>query len=396
MSLRASSPADAQRLKALGYRGYVYPLDELLGVSRLPRSMTMGAMLKTAMEGCRAESYEDAEKRLREAGVAVNDDAVRAVTDALGAMVFENEREAAEEAFAAFSGGRWSHPIEKIPHALYLEVDGAAVPTRKKNAGKGARGSDGSGKKTKKEEKGSVWRENKLGMAFSTDHFLRWTDKHGNKQHRILKKDYVSYIGESKEFNKFMLLLALRNGYGSYRETVIISDGATWIRDMKDEYFPDAQHILDFWHLCENVSGFAKAVFKMEESKYKPWTDDICDLLKKSRHEEALSRIEGLGKRLLSGTSRNLAQYIKNNIDNIDYVSYMEKGYFIGSGAIESSNRTVVQRRVKQAGMRWNADSAQNVITLVAKIRSNRWEQDVVNAAYRHYGISPGRSFSWA
>ncbi|MDR0684516.1 MAG: hypothetical protein LBF83_05255 [Spirochaetaceae bacterium] len=32
-----------------------------------------------------------------------------------------------------------------------------------------------------------------------------------------------------------------------------MSDGAAWIRNMVEELFPDAQQILDFFHLCENV-----------------------------------------------------------------------------------------------------------------------------------------------
>jgi hypothetical protein len=46
-----------------------------------------------------------------------------------------------------------------------------------------------------------------------------------------------------------MFSLAVRNGYGKYKETVLIGDGATWIRSMKEELFPDAQQILDFSHL---------------------------------------------------------------------------------------------------------------------------------------------------
>ena len=34
---------------------------------------------------------------------------------------------------------------------------------------------------------------------------------------------------------------------GQYRETVILSDGASWIANMAKEIFPDAIHILDFF-----------------------------------------------------------------------------------------------------------------------------------------------------
>jgi thermostable 8-oxoguanine DNA glycosylase len=185
-----------------------------------------------------------------------------------------------------------------------------------------------------------------------------------------------------------MLALALRNGYGHYRKTILLSNGATWIRNMKEVIFPDTQQILDFYHLCENVSNFAKDVFKKDETIYSPWSDRICVLLRDSRHEKALQEIKSLGKKLLSRSKHDIVRYIENNIDNIDYYSYIQKGYLIGSGPIESSNRTVVQKRMKQPGMRWNTETGQYIITLLTKLKSNLWEQDVVKAVYSHYGVT--------
>jgi hypothetical protein len=61
-------------------------------------------------------------------------------------------------------------------HTLYLEVDGVMLPTREKDV------------------LGSVWKENKLGMVSSDDNFFFWTDKHGERQHRILKREFVNNL----------------------------------------------------------------------------------------------------------------------------------------------------------------------------------------------------------
>jgi hypothetical protein len=404
LALRPSSVEDAQKLKNLGYKGYVYPVDEKLGVSRLPFDMTISTMLKVAQEACKADSYEDAQNRLAELGITVNDDTIRVVTNAVGKLVLENEMIEAERAFSVLNKGKLSFPEIKIPKILYLLVDGSMVHTRKeyKAVEKPHSSNPEATEDVTAPEKSSPdtplkrdpWREDKLGMAFSTDNVFFWTDTHGEQQHHILKKDYVSYIGALSDFHKLMFSMALRNGYGTYDKTILLSDGATWIRDMKNIFFYDAQQILDYWHLCENVSNYAKAVFALDEKAYKPWTDDVCALLKKSKTLEALAKIKSLSKKQSSRATSNLAQYIENNIDNIDYATYLKKDYFIGSGAIESSNRYVVQRRVKLPGMRWNLDSVQNVVTLMTKIKSNRWEQDVVDAVYQHYGLAPGRKFS--
>ena len=74
----------------------------------------------------------------------------------------------------------------------------------------------------------------------------------------------------------------------------------------------------------------------------------------------------------------NLYNYISNNKTNIDYPTYRKRGYFIGSGAIESGNKTVLQARLKQAGMRWNPITAQYMLSLKAKEKSGLWYSFVV------------------
>ena len=81
----------------------------------------------------------------------------------------------------------------------------------------------------------------------------------------------------------------------------------------------------------------------------------------------------------------NLPIYLENNKNKIDYSSYEHKCWFIGSGAIESSNKTVVQLRLKQTGMRWSVDRANYLITLRCMYESKNWdkiEKIVVNSLY--------------
>lgn len=196
--------------------------------------------------------------------------------------------------------------------------------------------------------------------------------------HRILKREYISLIGSAQDFKFHFLALALRNGYGSYEKTVIISDGATWIRNMKDELFPDAQHILDLFHLKENVYSFAKEIFKNDDAKYVPWAENMCRKLEDGRWKEVLEKLEPYKNMPAKPGIVNLYTYIYNNRDNINYPAYKEAGMFVGSGAIESGNKTVLQKRLKLPGMRWNIDTAQYVVALRAKLESGLWDSYVV------------------
>ena len=345
----------------------VAPLDAIFKVDMLPFKMTLAAMIKIAYWAQNQCSYQKAEGLVKDMhGIFVNDDTIRAITNYIGSIVFRADCRKADEAYEQLFSGRIPYTMDK-KGILYIETDGAQLNTRHKDAA------------------GSTWRENKLGIVFSTDNIHSWTDKHNERQHRILKREYVSYIGPCDIFKKHLLSCALKNGYGSYKKTILIGDGATWIRNMREEIFPDALQILDYYHLCENVHTFARHLFNMDERKYKPWADDICKRLKKSQSTQVLNELLPYKDKKPGSCPINLYGYIENNIDSIDYAKYLKNGYFIGSGAVESGNKIILQRRLKQAGMRWNIDSAQSLITLVSKEESGLWGDEVIGAVLDYF-----------
>ena len=337
----------------------VYPVDSYLGLAGLPFRITPAALLKIAYWAQNQSSYQRAEDAIAEAlRIRIGDDTIRQVTNYVGSMVFRNDCVKAGEAFLSLSSGKLKFE-QNTKGVVYIQTDGAALNTRLKD------------------ETGSSWRENKLGEVFNSSDIRYWTNHKGERQHQILRKEYISFVGAAEDFKKHLLVCALRNGYGRFKETVVLSDGATWIRNMVDELFPDAQPILDFFHLCENVHTYAKALFGMDASKYLPWANNICARLKESQYRLVLQELEPKKGEKPNGCSVNLYGYISNNIRNIDYAQYEKKGYFIGSGAIESGNKLILQDRLKRAGMRWNTETAQAMLTLKTKAESNIWFRDV-------------------
>ena len=344
----------------------IFPLDCYLGIANLPFKITPFAMLKIAFWAQNQCSYQRAEDALYEImRVKVNDDTVRHVSNYVGGVIFKNDCQKAEEAYSMLCSGKLPYPKDR-KGVLYIQADGAALNTRIKD------------------DMGSTWRENKLGEVFSSKDIHYWTDKKGNRKHRLLKKEYISYIGSVEEFKKHLLACAIRGGYGHFKETVFIGDGATWIRNMVDELFPDAQQILDFYHLCENVYTFSKHLHGTVNEKYKLWAKDVCDSLRASKYDQVLKDLAPFKNKKLHGCPINLHGYIYNNIKNINYAEYEQKGYFIGSGAIESGNKIVLQDRLKRAGMRWNVITAQAMLTLKSKAESDRWFIDVATPFLNH------------
>ncbi|MDR3153902.1 MAG: hypothetical protein LBW85_06450 [Deltaproteobacteria bacterium] len=371
MALVPAAKEDSGRLRELGVPGNVYPLDLAFGLDRLPHRATVAAMLEIARESTRRDSYEEAQKILKErTRIDCNDDAMRKITNAIGGIVFRNDMAAAESAWKkSFGSGTALVPEAKKNHTLYLEFGGAALPTRL-----------GDGKH------GTVYRENKSCMAFSTAGMIWLTDENGGRRPSITSREYAGYLGGAEEFAKLAYSLALKNGYGRYLNTVVISDGAAWVRDLKELLFPEAQQILNFFQLEEHIIDYAKIIFNKNKGKYIPWSENISRLFKSSETEKAINLIEKSKNNKYLINSGKLMEYINYNFKNIDYAEYSANGYVIGSEAIEGSNKAVVNRRLKYGAMRWNVESAQAVLSLMAKARSGLWESEVARAAYVEFG----------
>ena len=363
--LRPKTESDAKCLQEQEGLNAVVPMDDYLHLTGLPFKMTPEVMLNTACWAQGQSSYQEAETAIARAyKYRISDDTIREVTNFVGNIVFQEDCKRAEEAYGKLNQGSLRFPLKKKKGILYIEVDGASLNTRSKD------------------ENGSSWRENKLGIVFSSDNIYTWTDRKGEKQHKIQKREYVTYVGSVNEFKKHLFACALKNGYGEYEKTVLISDGATWIRNMREELFPDAQHILDYYHLCENVNTFAKSLFGQEPVQYAAWADATCALIKSSCHKDVLDDLAKRNKPPLCPV--DLYGYIQNNSEHIDYVRYKDEGLFIGSGAIESGNKSVLQQRLKQAGMRWNPQTAQYLLTLRAKYKSALWMLEVEAPLLNH------------
>ncbi len=73
-----------------------------------------------------------------------------------------------------------------------------------------------------------------------------------------------------------------------------------------------------------------------------------------------------------------LINYYTSNAYRMDYKAYRNIGAgLIGSGAIESAHRTVVQKRMKQSGQRWSNKGAQNMLNLRVLTMNQQWNKVV-------------------
>lgn len=329
------------------------PVDTMLGLGKTGHKMTPEMAAKVAYAGQMAPSFEAAQQGLDYlAGLKVSAYLIREVTEETGQKVHEQQMELSEQAVARPEEAVHSAlPHEQKTGTLYVMADGSQVNTREQ-------GRDGSS-----------WKEMKLGLVYSDDHVI--TRKGG--QSILMRKEYVTFFGGVDGFKKLLFDTAARGGYGTYQKTVVIGDGAHWIWNMCDELFPDAIQVLDYYHMCENVHDYAKYIYPSDDLRRKGWAESIITKIEKGDLSGALASIPAVREVKLPAGVPNLSAYLSNNRKRMNYNDLKQQGIKIGSGAVESGNKKVIQQRMKQSGMRWNVKTGQAVASLRAKSASARW-----------------------
>ena len=391
-------PDSVEKCKAYYGTTSVYPLDIYLGVDKLPFKISVDAALRLAKIGATSPSYKDASERLMEDfELPISADEIREIVDYVGEIVLLEDQRLTDEAVKTYnlktirSEKRGRRP--KDGFTLYCEVDGAMFNTRKSTKEK----SPGKDSSSEKDNDTAGWKENKLGIVFRSDDLIETgeRDDHERPVLRLGKREYICSTQGVENFRERLLYLMMKNGLADASNVVLISDGAPWIRKTREQYFPGATQILDLFHLKENVMKFAQYIHNNRASLYKPWWSEVCSQLENGLWKDVLSRPEVSVYKEEKDTPKgivNLYQYISNNSDFIDYPTYRSKGYFVGSGAIESGNKTVLQERLKLAGMRWYMSTAEGLLALRAKLKSGLWESDVVplvRSQYSERHLSP-------
>jgi hypothetical protein len=145
--------------------------------------------------------------------------------------------------------------------------------------------------------------------------------------------------------------------------------------------YPNAVHVLDYYHACEHLHEFAGLAFKDAEAG-KTWAQEQKNKLLESKTTEVIQAITAIKcpTKQANGTQENLLNYYQDNFLRMDYSRYREIGCgMIGSGAIESAHKVIIQKRLKQAGQRWGYKGAQNVLNLRVTNGSNQWNKVIRN-----------------
>ena len=206
--------------------------------------------------------------------------------------------------------------VSEKPH--YVSVDGSMYYTREED-----------------------WKEIKLGRIYKHEDLMEVS----KDRCELLSSDYVAHLGSSKDF-----LPKMEYYIENIKNKVFIADGARWIWNWVEDTYPDCEQIVDFFHAKEHLCEFAKEHFK-DKSYREKWIDKQSEVMLNKGISPVIKTLNKLPEK--TEKLRQLIGYYTNHQKRMQYHLFKEKGLVIGSGAIESAHKDVLQKRLKLSGQRW-------------------------------------------
>ena len=154
-----------------------------------------------------------------------------------------------------------------------------------------------------------------------------------------------------------------------------LADAAAWIDKGVRQQLPLAIRIIDLWHAWQHIYTAAAGIYPNDEDKAHSWARRYCRVLKGKGALGLLKQLRSL--RYAPATRQaaldKLRRYLRKHANHLDYPRYIEKGYPISSGPMESFCKQLGQR-LKGPGMRWNRANVTPMATLVSLWANDQWD----------------------
>jgi len=247
---------------------------------------------------------------------------------------------------------------------LYFSADGTGVPGLARELSD--KGKNGGKASTFEAKIGCSFRQ---GFAENSKPVLE-----GGKVLRI--PETTKYTGTTEKIGGFKPLFtefSIENGLLTADQIVFLSDGALWLRNMQVKLCPNAIFIVDFYHAAEHLDDVINKLRFRSPEKRKEFADTCRRLLELGDIKQLTALIRSKTNHSNEETVEKKLAYFERNADRMRYGLFRATGLFIGSGVIEAACKTIVGKRLKNAGMHWSKKNANGVIALRCAIYSNEF-----------------------
>lgn len=165
------------------------------------------------------------------------------------------------------------------------------------------------------------------------------------------------------------------------RALALLGDGARWIWERADQLVEAlgiprnrVVQIVDWYHAVEVLGEVADAPARWSKDERERWLKQAKQALYAGRTKKLMELFDevALGRRARAVNEHR--QYFVKNADRMRYADFAAKKLPIGSGAVESAIRRVVNMRMKGTGTFWRHENAESMILLRCYLKTDRFD----------------------
>lgn len=181
---------------------------------------------------------------------------------------------------------------------------------------------------------------------------------------------------------------ARKRGYGTkkFSTVLFVADGAKVLWTLQQQFFPDAEVCLDWYHAVEKLWMAGKAVCRGTRRKRRQleaWVGEQKRRLRSGRLGEVTDELRraldataptGPGNKFRREVLDNVLGHFQHNAHRMRYARLRRMDLEISSGVVEGAVRHLVGVRLDGPGMRWGRDRAEAVLHLRCVLLNGQWD----------------------
>ena len=346
---RQKDPAKASQKTERG----LSPACILLGISN---GLTPHVRCRMARASALLGSCEEAAEMLSDDGITLSVNQLREVCGGIGRKLVQ---------ITASGTMRVEGSVEK--RRIVVSMDGGRVRLREPRKGRTKRG---------RKKFTAKWREPRLFIIYAVDEHGRMADDFAP----IIDGTLASCDRLFAMLQAYLISIRITDA----SRVLFVADGASWIwRRIPKlisalELKPDqVQELIDFWHAVEYLGKIAESR-KLTGAKRKHW---LTIQKRRLLNGEIGSVVMELEKLLSGRRTKDQAtwmNYFRTHgiiFRRMDYSTSRRNQMPIGSGAIESAVKRIINLRVKSNSTYWLRENAEAMIRLRAWLKAGRAEE---------------------
>jgi hypothetical protein len=333
------------------------PLDAALGLGR--GTLSPGLLRVVCRAGVEEAFAEAADVVHAALGVGLSADSAERATERIGAVAEARVQEAVVRVKQGQAA--WAAAASEAPPAsgvLAVEVDGVQV------------------------HRDDGWHERKVVTVAPLGPTLHHDRASGRTHLAWGAASDGAGFEEAEDFWYRAYVEACRRGLGTahVQTVVVLGDGAEWIWHRAAAFLRAGTHevveIVDIYHAFESLWSVGHALFGAGTAEAVRWVEDLKEHLYARGGAPVVAALETCHAPSAEAAEvvRIAHGYFTTQAARMDYPRFVARQFPIGSGAVESTGKSLVEARAKQAGMRWSRAGAQAVLSLRALQRSAGWD----------------------